>query len=687
MQTHLRLIFKRTRHTLGLAAALLIAACGGGANPPVVPVASVTAEARATDLVSVNDGKGGVRAAKGSADGYAQPSAPESSQSMIDLQKRKIKPVITAIDLGNVDAAKSAQMRQNQSERGAAKAMQVGFARDVPQAKDAASTAQLLQWTPTAEGGQIAAMSLKSGGAEGVRIGLVVQALSPQATVRFYESGSGKALEVSGRVINETIARNVAAGDTSEDGRTYWGPYLKGGSGTLEIELPKDVPIASTSLAVPRISHFFLDPLGKQSLTGGLQKDESASAKGIGGSGSCNLDVTCNTPVSTASSAVAQMVFGTQGSSFVCTGTLLNNSKSDGMAYFLTAYHCISQQTVASSLTTYWFFRSSGCNNGQLNPNYVSQTGGAILLYTRVDVSGASGASPVGTDTSFMKLNTAPPAGAWFSGWSAARQSIFNGITYTGVHHPDGDLQKYSLGRITAYAYLQSTGRTSFNTTSTDYGMYQVVWSGGTTEGGSSGSGLFLDGNTANPKLVGQLFGGASSCSALTSPDVYGRFDLAFKEGLAKWLSPDTGAAYRFYNSASNSYFWSISNSEVQTILDSYPQFKYEGLAYYASTVSGAGLLPVYRFRNKINGSYLWTIDQGERNSIKQNYSATFVEEGVAWYASQAPVANQLPLYRFRDFTNSTYFYTSSESEKNSLLSVYANRFVFEGVAYYVRGS
>ena len=114
MRTHLQLIFKRTGHALGLAAALLIAACGGGTNPvaapvaPVAPVASAIAEARATDLVSVNDGKGGVRAAKASEDGYAQPAAPKTSQPMTDLQKRKVKPVVTAVDLGDVDAAKSA---------------------------------------------------------------------------------------------------------------------------------------------------------------------------------------------------------------------------------------------------------------------------------------------------------------------------------------------------------------------------------------------------------------------------------------------------------------------------------------------------------------------------------------------------------------------------------------------------
>ena len=111
MRTQSRLIFKRTGNALGLAAALLIAACGGGANPvaaPAAPLAPAIAEARAVDLISVNDGKGGVRAAKASEDGYAQPAAPKTSQPMTDLQKRKVKPVVTAVDLGDVDAAKSA---------------------------------------------------------------------------------------------------------------------------------------------------------------------------------------------------------------------------------------------------------------------------------------------------------------------------------------------------------------------------------------------------------------------------------------------------------------------------------------------------------------------------------------------------------------------------------------------------
>lgn len=677
----------RTSRMLVMATGLLLAACGGGSNPAATRSAPATAQATAGDLVSVIDGKSGVRETKGSSDAYVQPALPETKQAAANLQKRKNKPVITAIDLGNVEPEKSAQMRKSQREKRLGKAMQVGFAREVMQAKDSSSTAQLWQWAQTAEGGQIAALEFRSGGADGMRIGLVVQSIAPEATIRFYESGGAAATEISGKAINETIARNVAAGDTSEDGRTYWGPFLKGAVGTLEIELPMGVPTTGLALAVPRISHFFLNPLGKESLTGGLQENESGSAKSIGSSGSCNLDVTCNTPLSAASRAVAHMVFVESGESFICTGTLVNDVQSSGTPYFLTANHCISTQTPASTLNTYWFYRSSGCNNGRLNPGYVARTSGATLLYTRTEFSGASGLSPVGTDTSFMRLNSAPPAGALFSGWSATRQSISNGMLYSGLHNPSGDLQKYSSGRVDAYSYLLSSEQLLSSQTDISLGMYRVTWSSGITEGGSSGSALFLDANTSNPKIVGQLFGGASSCTATAEPDYYGRFDIAFRDGLAKWLSPDTGATYRFYNSASNSYFWTISTSEVQSIFDFYPQFKYEGLAYFASTSNDVGLLPVYRFRNKINGSYLWTIDQGERNSIRLNYSESFIEEGISWYANQAFVQGYVPLYRFRDFTNSTYFYTASESEKNSLLSSYANRFVFEGIAYYVRGS
>ena len=668
-----------------VSAALLIAGCGGSSDPANVSASPKLEQVKAVDSISVNDGNGGVRSAKASVDAYVQPAEPQAKTLPLSPKSRNRKPVVTAIDLGSVSAEKTMEMRQGQTKRGMGKAMQVGFAREVIQAKDSASTGQLLQWSATPEGGQVAALAFTSGGAEGMRIGLVVQSLSSQATIRFYASGSNDAFEVSGKTINDALASNLASGDTTEDGRTYWGPFLKGASGTLEIELPKDALTASTLIAVPRISHFFLDPLGKESLTGGLQTNGADAPKS--GAASCNVDVTCNLPLSTASKAVAAMEYLKNGATYICTGTLLNDAQSSGTPYFLSADHCISTQTVASTLNTYWFFRSSGCNNGVLNPNYVLQIGGATLLFNRNYISGTAGVGPVGTDTSFMRLNTTPPAGAVFSGWSATRQAVNNGTTFTGLHNPKGDLQKYSLGLITNYSYKDVLNTTYSNTAGVNFGMYKVNWFSGVTEGGSSGSGLFLDASSANPKLVGQLWGGASSCLAPAAPDLYGRFDIAFQDGLARWLSPDTGAVFRFYNSDSGSHFYSTSNSEVQTIRNSYSQFRYEGPAYFVSVASNTGLSPVYRFRNLVNGSYLWTISESERISINQNYRATFIEEGVAWQSSQVAAPGYVPLYRFRNLVNSTYFYTASEAEKDNVVLNYKTTLVLEGVAYYVKNS
>jgi lysyl endopeptidase len=621
--------------------------------------------------------------AKASANAYIQPPSIELEKLSSNPKNRLDKPVATFIDLGEVSQQKSSEIRKKQINRQIGKAMQVSFPREVLPAKDSASTNQLLQWSPTSEGGQITALTFRSGNAEGMRIGLVVQSLPPEAKIRFYANTSSTAVEASGKIVNDTLARNLSSGDSSEEGRTYWGPFLKGQNGTLEIELPVSVATSSIVIAIPNISHFFLDPIGKQSLKEASGGDVGFSPKSAG---TCNLDVTCNVPLSTASNSVAIMDYIESGAGYVCTGTLLNDVDSTGTPYFLSADHCISTQTVASTLSTYWFYRSNGCNSDVLNPNFKERTGGAVLLYNR-SLYSSNPEFNQGTDTSFMRLNSIPPAGAVFSGWNADSQVVSKAISYTALHHPDGNLQKYSLGKITGFAYYDRFGNGYSNTVNTLYGLYRVNWSAGVTEGGSSGSGLFLDANSSNPKLVGQLFGGESSCALPAAADYYGRFDIAYQQSLAKWLSPYSQAVYRFYNTSSGSYFYTISNVEVQNIRQSYLQFILEGSAYFASPIAGSSLMPVYRFRNKLNGSYLWTIYQSERNSINQNFSTTFIEEGVAWYARQTLAAGYVPLYRFRDFTNGTYFYTASEAEKNSLLVNYVNRFTLEGPAYYVKSS
>ena len=70
--------------------------------------------------------------------------------------------------------------------------------------------------------------------------------------------------------------------------------------------------------------------------------------------------------------------------------------------------------------------------------------------------------------------------------------------------------------------------------TSASYGGAQcwkiAAWDDGTTEGGSSGSGLW----DQNGLLVGQLYGGQASCSFNVN-DYYGKFNVSFPL-LQQWL-------------------------------------------------------------------------------------------------------------------------------------------------------
>ncbi|MNT66728.1 Lysyl endopeptidase precursor [compost metagenome] len=113
--------------------------------------------------------------------------------------------------------------------------------------------------------------------------------------------------------------------------------------------------------------------------------------------------------------------------------------------------------------------------------------------------------------------------------------SVSTSAAVVGIHNPRGDLQKTSTGSVAQFSYCSN--ELCFPETQQDGKFYTVGWTEGTTEGGSSGSGLFymID---SKRYLVGQLYGGSSSCEAPTGRDHYGRFDLPFKLAIKTWLMP-----------------------------------------------------------------------------------------------------------------------------------------------------
>lgn len=645
---------------VAIAAALLLAACGGGGGDAGTPTGSLSASsAPAAQVLKV--------------DAYEQPASAvqDGVRGKLRAQALPADPVRpTRVALGPLVREKSAP----QDSSGGFAPLQIATDRAVGATSTADALQRQLQWRATPQGGLVAAISIDAEGAHGLRLGVLVTQLPGSALLRVYSQFRPSAMqEISGQEVLQLIARNQQAGDTTDAARTWWTPDAGGAEATLEIELPPGTPASALQIAVPRISHVFVDL--------SLPQEGDVVTKAVNTSSSCELDAVCYSESTSLRNAVARMIYQKDGGGYLCTGTLLNDSGSTGTPYFLTANHCISTQTVASTLQTDWFFRAPSCNSRTLAANTVKRTGGATLLYNTVD-----------TDTSFLRLNDAPPAGAVFAGWDAGARTLNS--TAIGVHHPDGDLLKISFGQIFSTADCRSTGGTGIACTGAaglTGSFYAVRWTRGLTEGGSSGSGLF-QGNA----LVGTLYGGSAStttCSASTQ-SVYGRFDQPFQARLKEWLAPaaapttpatpasgDRAPIYRFFNSSTGAHFFTSDAGERDFVIRTYPVFQYEGVAFYAYASATAGQSTVFRFFNRATGAHFYTIDQGERDFVSATYPS-YQFEGPIWYAQTAAGSGSTPMYRFFNKKTGAHFYTINQAERDFVIATYTD-FVYENVAYH----
>ena len=260
----------------------------------------------------------------------------------------------------------------------------------------------------------------------------------------------------------------------------------------------------------------------------------SISKSGLTGAdaGSCNIDVACTQGDSYRDEirSVAAYTVRVTGGSAVCTGQLVNNMRQDSTPYFLTANHCNVREGNADSVVVYWNFQRASCNgsaNGSLSQN---QTGATFLA--RDDKS----------DFTLIRLSQAPSSSfnVYYQGWDVSDTAPGSGAA---IHHPQGDVKKISLygsGTVAednACAATSGTGSCIFRVDG-----WRVQWAQGTTEGGSSGSGLL----NQNKRIIGVLSGGGASCENPTAPDYFGRLAKAWQAScssgagqLKAWLDPD----------------------------------------------------------------------------------------------------------------------------------------------------
>lgn len=395
--------------------------------------------------------------------------------------------------------------------------LQVGVAREVAALHSSARMQKAVDWEALPGGGHVAAIAIDAGNARAIRLGIRVFSLPHELRLRILDGRQAEILDIAGAAVIRQLQTNQEAGEYTEAARTWWSPVVEGSRIELELEIPPGIRPDAVQFAIPFISHLAFSP---------------ETLNNVGDALPCHNDVRCEPGWSSASRSTVHMVYTeSSGNSYLCTGTLLNDTDSrTSIPYLLSANHCFSTQTAASSLQTYWFFYASACDTHQLYDGYRILRGGADLLYASAE-----------TDTLFLRLKEAPPTGAVFAGWQTTLPTQGAGIV--GIHHPQGDLQKISFGAVDGYAacYDGADGFFYCNSSSSASANHiKVTWNSGTTEGGSSGSALF----NAGKYVIGTLHGGTPFATCAGDDSYYGRFDLPFRLKLHEYLAPSLDTSY-----------------------------------------------------------------------------------------------------------------------------------------------
>jgi hypothetical protein len=256
-------------------------------------------------------------------------------------------------------------------------------------------------------------------------------------------------------------------------------------------------------------------------------------------SGSCMVDINCDEGAAwqKEKKGVCHTVQKVGRYSYICTGTLMNNTAEDFKPLILTARHCaIGNNTTASSEDMeQWLFyfnkEREGCGSEYLPAISKTMTGCQLLVNT-----GTGG----GSDGMLLLLNSEIPDNydVFYNGWDRRDNAASSGVS---IHHPSGDYMKISTytNPTTTYSFVSSEFNGDRNA------HWNVIFAGtanghGVTEGGSSGSPLYNE----NKLVVGTLTGGSSYCTVPLGLNIYGKLSYHWDKYQADsmhmnvWLDP-----------------------------------------------------------------------------------------------------------------------------------------------------
>ena len=323
--------------------------------------------------------------------------------------------------------------------------------------------------------------------------------------------------------------RGPFGGELAGPAGDLWTPSVGGGSLWLEVEIPAAALASGASFGFTLPAVLEILPMGA----------------GAPGTISPRVDTTCLVdgscvqpaafaPIAQYRAAVASLDFVIDGlAGFFCTGTLLNDSRSSGIPYLLTADHCIASQETASTVEAVWDDYDATCNGPSPDRSALPVSEGATLL-----------AAGLASDFSLLRLHAVPP-GRVLLGWNADAAAVAPGTPLFRLSHPFPGLtlfaQRFSSSVATRNARpcpIDAGGRPLDDLTKFIHSVPVV----GATFEGSSGSAVVL----GNGQVVGQLWGvcpaSTELCLAGSASDQTDGAFAATYPAVAAWLDPPASA-------------------------------------------------------------------------------------------------------------------------------------------------
>jgi PKD repeat protein len=216
--------------------------------------------------------------------------------------------------------------------------------------------------------------------------------------------------------------------------------------------------------------------------------------------------------------AVCKITFSDEMYSYMCSGSLINNTRNDGIPYYLTAAHCLTTTDVASTVVVWFDYEEEYCNGPNTTPKTLS---GAEVV-----------ASYSPYDFTLLRFRSQPPPSyqPYYAGWDSNDNIKNSGFC---IHHPNGEPKKLSITNQPIKSFGKKISWDE-GTSSPENSNWEVSWDIGSTQQGSSGSPLFDN----EKRIIGQLHGGNETA------DYFGKLAIAWKtqpfetKQLKKWLDP-----------------------------------------------------------------------------------------------------------------------------------------------------